>query len=192
MSTIPNADRDKIKTLQKRSASAMSNLSNRLPVDKYFDGKIESLEADLALSKQMKQSFMNAYESGDLSKTMYDDALEDAMTHEQDLHNDLHVAKKERKTVIDDMQEVSKNDLAEAFIGAVSSKSWLRRVNRRNQISHKKTFAKGSATITMQKDLWKMILVQRSSKSGVTFWDGRSQKMFAAHTSSPRVWSRTI
>jgi hypothetical protein len=91
----------------------------------------------------MKQVFMNAYESGDLSKTMYDDAMGDAMTHEQDLHNDLHVAKKERKTVIDDMQEVSKNDLAEAFLGAVSSKVMVATGQQKKSYFPQEEFCKG-------------------------------------------------
>jgi len=119
--------------LRKRSASALSILDSKndrksIATD-FVDAKVDSLEADLQLQKHLKAQFLEAYKNGDLNETMFEEAMKEVEDEIEDITRCLHVSKREKKTLIDDMNDSlrhtinsSKMDLAHAFVGAVASK----------------------------------------------------------------------
>ena len=104
-----------VELLSKRSASAMtaiSQLSTTSTTDDFINAKIESISADLALNKKLKDYFEGAKTKRKVAATdeeeqkQYDDAIGTLELEVNQKERELVTLKRQKKTIADDMDDL--------------------------------------------------------------------------------------
>jgi uncharacterized protein YdcH (DUF465 family) len=108
-SLVPQSSLKDIEELSKRSASAMtaiSQLSTTSFTDDFIDAKIESISADLAVNSKFKDYFESAKKRKVFTHEEYDDAVRELKSEVDQKERELTTLKRQKKAIADDIDEL--------------------------------------------------------------------------------------
>jgi hypothetical protein len=106
---VPPSSAKEVEILSKRTASAMSTLSqlsNASSTTDFIDAKMESISAELALNNKFRGYFDRAKKRKCLSDTEYDDAIRELNLEIDQKERELAALKRQKKAISDDIDEV--------------------------------------------------------------------------------------